>query len=79
MFPRRAEVDDLVVSVALRGMDHLLLIHGRDDHGPLETSLYLLEHLPDAFSVMQSWIQVGALKFNSYWPILAAIWLALIC
>ena len=44
-------IDDLVVSeLALRRMDHpALLIHRRDDHiVPLETSLYLLEHLPQA-------------------------------
>jgi 2-hydroxymuconate-semialdehyde hydrolase len=70
--PRQTAIDDLVVSeVAVRRMDHLtLLIHGRDDQiVPMETSLYLLEHLPHAqlhvFGQCSHWIQVErAQQFN---------------
>ena len=70
--PRQTVIDDLVVSeLALRRMDQpTLLIHGRDDHiVPLETSLYLLEHLPQAqlhvFGQCSHWIQVEYAKsFN---------------
>jgi 2-hydroxymuconate-semialdehyde hydrolase len=52
MFPtqRQAVIDDLAVpELSLRQMTHpTLLIHGRDDKiVPLETSLYLLHHLPN--------------------------------
>jgi 2-hydroxymuconate-semialdehyde hydrolase len=70
--PRQTVIDDLVVSeLALRRMDHpTLLVHGRDDHiVPMETSLYLLEHLPNAqlhvFGQCSHWIQVEKAKnFN---------------
>lgn len=70
--PRQTAIDDLVVSeLALRRMDHpTLLVHGRDDHiVPMETSLYLLEHLPNAqlhvFGQCSHWIQVErAQNFN---------------
>lgn len=47
--PRQRHIDDLAVpDEELQRMDHpVLLIHGRDDPiVPLETSLYLLRHLP---------------------------------
>lgn len=47
--PRQAILDQLVVpDSALRRITHpVLLVHGREDHVvPLETSLYLLTHLP---------------------------------
>jgi len=70
--PRQTTIDDLVVSeLALRRMDHpTLLVHGRDDKiVPLETSLYLLEHLPKAqlqvYGQCSHWIQVEYAKsFN---------------
>ena len=70
--PRQTVIDDLVVSeLALRRMDHpTLLVHGRDDHiVNMETSLYLLEHLPNAqlhvFGQCSHWIQVEKAKnFN---------------
>ena len=70
--PRQTVIDDLVVSeLALRRMGHpTLLIHGRDDHiVPMETSLYLLEHLSNAqlhvFGQCSHWIQVEKAKnFN---------------
>lgn len=70
--PRQTVIDDLVVSeLAIRRMDHpTLLVHGRDDHiVPMETSLYLLEHLPNAelhvFGQCSHWIQVErAQQFN---------------
>jgi 2-hydroxymuconate-semialdehyde hydrolase len=70
--PRQTTIDDLVVSeLALRHMDHpTLLVHGRDDHiVPMETSLYLLKHLPNAqlhvFGQCAHWIQVEKAKsFN---------------
>lgn len=70
--PRQTAIDDLVVSeLALRRMDHpTLLVHGRDDHiVPMETSLYLLEHLPKAqlhvYGQCSHWIQVEyAQSFN---------------
>ena len=70
--PRQTAIDDLVVSeLALRRMDHpTLLVHGRDDKiVPMETSLYLLEHLPKAqlhaYGQCSHWIQVEHAKsFN---------------
>lgn len=70
--PRQTAIDDLVVSeLALRHMNHpTLLVHGRDDHiVPMETSLYLLEHLPNSqlhvFGQCSHWIQVEkAQSFN---------------
>ena len=70
--PRQTVIDDLVVpEMALRRMDHpTLLVHGRDDHiVPLETSLYLLQHLPKAqlhaYGQCSHWIQVEyAQSFN---------------
>ena len=70
--PRQTAIDDLVVSeLALRRMTHpTLLVHGRDDHiVPMETSLYLLEHLPNAqlhvYGQCSHWIQVEYAKsFN---------------
>lgn len=70
--PRQTAIDDLVVSqLALRRMDHpTLLIHGRDDHiVPMETSLHLLRHLPNAqlhiYGQCSHWIQVEyARSFN---------------
>ncbi len=70
--PRQTVIDDLVISeLALRRMDHpTLLVHGRDDHiVPMETSLYLLEHLPNAqlhvYGQCSHWIQVEyAQSFN---------------
>ncbi len=70
--PRQTVIDDLVVSeLALRRMDQpTLLVHGRDDHiVPMETSLYLLEHLPNAqlhvYGQCSHWIQVEyAQSFN---------------
>src|SRR5687768_12869579 len=70
--PRQTVIDDLVVTeLALRHMHHpTLLVHGRDDHiVPMETSLYLLEHLPNAqlhvFGQCAHWIQVEKAKnFN---------------
>lgn len=74
--PRQTVIDDLVVSeLSLRRMDHpTLLVHGRDDHiVPMETSLYLLEHLPNVqlhvFGQCSHWIQVE--KANSFNQLLA--------
>jgi len=70
--PRQTAIDDLAVSeLALRRMDHpTLLVHGRDDHiVPMETSLYLLQHLPNVqmhvFGQCSHWIQIEYAKsFN---------------
>jgi 2-hydroxymuconate-semialdehyde hydrolase len=70
--PRQAAIDDLAVpELALRRIEHpILLVHGRDDHiVPLETSLYLLKHLPrvqlHVFGQCSHWIQVEyATQFN---------------
>lgn len=70
--PRQTAIDDLVVTeLALRHMNHpTLLVHGRDDKiVPLETSLYLLQHLPNVqlhvFGQCSHWIQVErAESFN---------------
>ena len=70
--PRQTVIDDLVVSeLALRRMDQpTLLIHGRDDHiVPMETSLHLLQHLPNVqlhvYGQCSHWIQVEYAKsFN---------------
>lgn len=70
--PRQTTIDNLVVpEMALRRMDHpTLLVHGRfDKYVPLETSLYLLEHLPNArlhvYGQGGHWIQVEqARSFN---------------
>ena len=70
--PRQTVIDDLVVpELALRRMDHsVLLVHGRDDNiVPLETSLYLLQHLAKAqlhiFGQCSHWTQIElAKKFN---------------
>ena len=48
--PRQQHVDDLVLPVSFyESLEHpVLLVHGRDDViVPLETSLYMLEHLPN--------------------------------
>ena len=70
--PRQTVIDDLVVpELALRRMDHsMLLVHGRDDKiVPLETSLYLLQHLSKVqlhvFGQCSHWTQIEfAGKFN---------------
>ena len=70
--PRQTAIDDLAVSeLAIRLMNHpTLLIHGRDDHiVPLETSMYLLQHLPSVqlhvFGQCSHWTQIEhAQKFN---------------
>jgi 2-hydroxymuconate-semialdehyde hydrolase len=70
--PRQTVIDDLVVpELALRRMDHsVLLVHGRDDKiVPLETSLYLLQHLSKVqlhvFGQCSHWTQIEfAQKFN---------------
>lgn len=63
--PRQQHVDDLVIpDERLARMEHpSLLVHGRDDGIiPLETSLYLLERLPDVqlhvFGRCRHWIQI---------------------
>lgn len=63
--PRQRHVDDLVLpDEAFRRMDQpVLLIHGRDDGiVPLETSLYLLQHLPrvqlHVFGQCSHWTQI---------------------
>ena len=63
--PRQRNVDALVLSdEALGSIEHqTLLVHGRDDVIiPLETSLYLLEHLPKVqlhvFGRCRHWIMV---------------------
>ncbi len=70
--PRQTVIDDLVVpELALRRMDHpVLLVHGRDDKiVPLETSLYLLQHLPKVqlhvWGQCSHWTQIEfAAQFN---------------
>jgi len=70
--PRQRVLDDLVVpSLALRRMTHpTLLVHGRDDKiVPLETSLHLLQHLPNVqlhvLGQCSHWIQIEfARRFN---------------
>lgn len=70
--PRQKVLDDLVVpALALRRMTHpVLLVHGRDDRiVPLETSLHLLAHLPNAqlhiFGQCSHWTQIEFAKpFN---------------
>jgi 2-hydroxymuconate-semialdehyde hydrolase len=70
--PRQTAIDELVVpELALRRMDHaVLLVHGRDDKiVPLETSLYLLQHLPKVqlhvFGQCSHWTQIEfARNFN---------------
>ncbi len=70
--PRQTVIDELVVpELALRRMDHsVLLVHGRDDKiVPLETSLYLLQHLSKVelhvFGQCSHWTQIEfAGKFN---------------
>jgi len=70
--PRQTAIDDLAVSeLALRRMAHpTLLVHGRDDYiVPMETSLHLLKHLPNAqlhvYGQCSHWIQVEYAKsFN---------------
>jgi 2-hydroxymuconate-semialdehyde hydrolase len=70
--PRQTAIDELIVSeMSLRRMDHpTLLVHGRDDHiVPMETSLYLLKHLPQAqlhiFGQCSHWTQIEYAKsFN---------------
>jgi 2-hydroxymuconate-semialdehyde hydrolase len=70
--PRQAVIDDLVVpELALGEMGHpVLLVHGRDDKiVPLETSLYLLQHMTNVqlhvFGQCRHWIQVEfAGRFN---------------
>lgn len=70
--PRQKVLDDLVVpELALRRMMHpTLLVHGRDDKiVPVETSLYLLQHLPKVqlhiFGQCSHWTQIEyARSFN---------------
>ncbi len=70
--PRQTVIDELVVpELALRRMDHsVLLVHGRDDKiVPLETSLYLLQHLSKVqlhvFGQCSHWTQIELAKnFN---------------
>ncbi len=70
--PRQNVLDDLVVpELALRRMTHpILLVHGRDDKiVPLETSLHLLQHLPQVqlhvFGQCSHWTQIEfAHSFN---------------
>ena len=70
--PRQTVIDELVVpELALRRMDHsVLLVHGRDDKiVPMETSLYLLQHLSKVqlhvFGQCSHWTQIEfAGKFN---------------
>jgi 2-hydroxymuconate-semialdehyde hydrolase len=70
--PRQKHVDDLVLpDLAFQRMDHpVLLVHGRDDGIiPLETSLYLLERLPDVqmhvFGQARHWTMIEhAAAFN---------------
>lgn len=63
--PRQQQVDDLVLpDLMFQSMDRpTLLVHGRDDVIiPLETSLYLLERLPDVemhvFGQCRHWIMI---------------------
>lgn len=70
--PRQTVIDDLAVpELALRRMDQpVLLVHGRDDKiVPLETSLYLLQHLSKVrlhvFGQCSHWTQIEfAKQFN---------------
>jgi 2-hydroxymuconate-semialdehyde hydrolase len=70
--PRQKHVDDLVLpDLAFQSMDHtVLLVHGRDDEIiPLETSLYLLERLPNVqmhvFGQARHWTMIEhAAAFN---------------
>ena len=70
--PRSKALEELVVpQLALRRINHpVLLVHGRDDHiVPLDTSLYLLRHLPDVqlhvFGQCSHWSQIEkAAGFN---------------
>jgi len=70
--PRQKAIDDLVVpELALRDMENpILLIHGYEDKiVPIETSLYLLQYLPNAqlhvFGRCRHWIQIEFAKsFN---------------
>ena len=70
--PRQKVIDDLVVpALALRRMTNpILLVHGRDDRVvPPQTSLYLLEHLPNAqlhiYGQCSHWTQIEYAKsFN---------------
>ena len=63
--PRQEAIDQLVVPPsALKRMDHpVLILHGyRDGIVPIETSLYLMEHLPNAHLVLLGrtghWVQI---------------------
>ncbi|AFH40244.1 alpha/beta fold hydrolase [Thermus thermophilus] len=63
--PRQEAIDQLVVPPsALKRMDHpVLILHGyRDGIVPIETSLYLMEHLPNAHLVLlgrtSHWVQI---------------------
>ncbi len=70
--PRQQHVDDLAIpDLRLQRMDRpVLLVHGRDDGiVPLETSLYLLERLPNVqmhvFGQCRHWIMIEyAAAFN---------------
>jgi 2-hydroxymuconate-semialdehyde hydrolase len=70
--PRQKHVDDLVLpDLAFQSIDHpVLLVHGRDDEIiPLETSLYLLERLPNVqmhvFGQARHWTMIEhAAAFN---------------
>jgi 2-hydroxymuconate-semialdehyde hydrolase len=70
--PRQTAIDELVVSeLSLSHMDNpILLVHGRDDRiVPLETSLYLLQYLPNVslhvFGQCRHWVQIEfAEQFN---------------
>ena len=70
--PRQKHVDDLVLpDLVFQRMDHpVLLVHGRDDGIiPLETSLYLLERLPNVqmhvFGQARHWTMIEhAAAFN---------------
>ncbi|MCI0394953.1 MAG: alpha/beta fold hydrolase [Chloroflexi bacterium] len=70
--PRQKVLDDLVVpALALRRLAQpILLVHGRDDRiVPLETSLHLLQHLPNVqlhvFGQCSHWTQIEfASSFN---------------
>jgi len=63
--PRQKVIDDLVVPIeSIQRMKHpSLLVHGRDDvFVPLETSMYLLQHLPKVqlhvFGQCSHWIMI---------------------
>lgn len=67
--PRQDAIDQLVVpSSALRRIGHpILILHGhRDRIVPMETSLYLMEHLPNAHLVLlgrtSHWVQIERAK-----------------